>query len=151
MSAPAQVVLATMPSLTTSGLVTAEPGENARLACTLEGEELLRVEWQRDGEAVTPGGRWVVETFARGRWVESSLRVTSVQEEDYGVYTCSASWEGGRVEGEVELVAGSWEELVVVQVVATSLGILTCLLCLGAAVRLGCRLRRGLSGRESQK
>ena len=96
-----------------------------------------------------------VETVVGMDTMETHLTIHYIEPHEFGVYMCTASWAGGTVEAQVEVVEASAAELVVIQVtslpntacqvVLTSLGLLSGLLCLAAALRLGRGVRRGLA------
>ena len=56
------------------------------------------------------------ETVVDGNHVTTVLTISNLQKDDFGLYSCVASWEGGQAEEQVEVVRRSQVDLVVIQV-----------------------------------
>ncbi|KAK8776435.1 hypothetical protein V5799_030218 [Amblyomma americanum] len=92
------VAVLTPPSfhLTTKGVVVRE-NETATLDCAASGQPTPTYVWRRVGHSlVEDGGRW--SAFANG-----TLRVTSAQASDGGLYRCEATNAVGTASAEVSL------------------------------------------------
>ena len=161
-SAGAEVGLIRAPSLALTDMVMGEEGKEVSLVCSMKGEqEKVVLGWSRNGEVVVSSDGCTVETVVGRDRMEAHLTILHMEPHHFGVYTCTASWAGGTVEAQVEVVEASAAELVVIQVtslpstarqvVLTTLGLLSGLLCLVAALRLGRGVRRGLQAEEGQE
>ena len=153
-SSKASVTLASAPSLSLPGMVTAEEGGEVQLVCSVDAEQLhMGLAWHRLATPLCFDKHHHLETVVDGDQITTLLTISSLQEADFGFYSCVATWEGGQVEKQVEVVRGSQAELVIIQVlfrifyvetknlkiqvVLTSLGLLACVLCIAAAFRFG--------------
>lgn len=152
-SSKASVTLASAPSLSLPSLVTGEEGGEVQLVCSVDADQLhMGLAWHRSATPLRYDEHHHIETVVDGDQITTLLTILSLQEADFGFYSCVATWEGGQVEEQVELVRGSQAELVIIQVlftaysleakfqiqvVLTSLGLLACVLCIAAAYRFG--------------
>ena len=152
-SSKASVTLASAPSLSLPSLVTGEEGGEVQLVCSVDATQLhMGLAWHRSATPLRYDEHHHIETIVDGDQITTLLTILSLQEADFGFYSCVATWEGGQVEEQVELVRGSQAELVIIQVlftaysleakfqiqvVLTSLGLLACVLCIAAAYRFG--------------
>lgn len=77
-------------------LVLAAAGRNVTVACQPEAAPAAKIEWQRDGSTIGPGGR--VQILSNG-----FLRLDPVLSDDAGVYTCVATNRHGEASSSTTL------------------------------------------------
>ncbi|XP_037065678.1 myosin light chain kinase, smooth muscle isoform X3 [Peromyscus leucopus] len=75
-------------------------GATAKFEGRVRGYPEPQVTWHRNGQTITPGGRFLLDCGVRGTF---SLVIHTVREEDSGKYTCEASNSGGARQVTVEL------------------------------------------------
>ena len=118
MSAKAFVNLASSPSLSLPGTVAGEEGGEVEVICTLDSAQLVHtgLTWQHLGQELVLDEHHHFETVVDGDRITTVLTISNLQEDNFGLYSCVASWEGGHVEEQVEVVRRSQVDLVVIQV-----------------------------------
>ena len=117
MSSKASVTLASAPSLSLPDMVTGEEGGEVQLVCSVDAKQLhMGLAWHRSGIPLRFDEHHHLETVVDGDQITTLLTILSLQEADFGFYSCVATWEGGQVEEQVEVVRGSQAELVIIQV-----------------------------------
>ena len=117
-SSKAFVNLASSPSPSLPGTVAGEEGGEVEVVCTLDSAQLVHtgLTWQHLGQELVLDEHHHFETVVDGDHVTTVLTISNLEEDDFGLYSCVASWEGGRVEEQVEVVRRSQADLVVIQV-----------------------------------
>ena len=118
-SSKASVTLASAPSLSLPGLVTGEEGGEVQLVCSVDAEQLhMSLAWHRSSTPLRYDEHHHLETVVDGDQITTLLTISSLKEADFGFYSCVATWDGGQVKKQVEVVRGSQAELVIIQVLS---------------------------------
>ena len=122
-SSKASVTITSAPSLSLPRTVAGEEGGEVELVCSLDTEQLhVGLAWHRSGRPLRYQEHQHFETVADGSRIKTLLTISNLQEADFGSYSCVATWEGGQVEEQVQVVRGSQTDLVIIQVIAFFLG-----------------------------
>ena len=66
-------------------------GQNVTLWCEMEGKPLASVTWQKDGQALSDGGKIRINNPSVVGRANSTLTITGLTRGDEGLYTCTLS------------------------------------------------------------